>query len=106
MRPDLVISLGPAGPATIRLEAGPTVELEAGERHAAISIRRDPAGDFREIGLLKLPAGVVPHLGRLGILCGLGVIGELRIVGEGAPEVVTIGSREIRLLQIAAKLLV
>lgn len=61
--------------------------------------------NVRRIGYLLVPPEAVPQLGALGILVGLGVFSALEIVGEGAPPVLVLEPRTIRLLKIAAKVL-
>lgn len=79
---------------------------EPDERYVQVDVLDElGAGSARRIGFLSVPGEAVPQLGALGILVGLGVFSSLEIVGEGAPPVLVLEPRTIRLLKIAAKVL-
>jgi hypothetical protein len=91
-------------PPRIRLTFGG--EGDAGERVIHVDALDDVGpGSARRIGYLSVPDVAVPQLGALGVLVGLGVFSSLEIVGEGAPEVLKLEPRMIRLMKIAAKVL-
>ena len=97
-------------PPPIRLTlCGDSGEGFSDQRHVAveeIGVNASTGSlDVRRIGYLLVPIEAVQHLGSLGILVGLGVFSSLEIVGDGAPPVLALEPRTIRLLKIAAKVL-
>ena len=81
-------------------------EGEVGEQHVLVDVMDElGTGSARRIGFLSVPAEAVPQLGALGIPVGLQVFSSLEIIGEGAPPVLALEPRTIRLLKIAAKVL-
>lgn len=65
----------------------------------------EPDGTLRALGAIVVPASAVPHLGVLGLLVGLKLIGELEIAGPGAPAPLHLEPRILRLLKLAGKIL-
>lgn len=81
-------------------------EGEPGERCVLVDVLEEAGpGSARRIGHLYVPIEAVPQLGALGVLVGLGVLASLTIAGEGAPTVLVLEPRMVRLMKIAAKVL-
>lgn len=74
-----------------------------GERRLLVSVYE--GGETRGIGYLDVPEVAVPQLGALGVLVALGVFASLEFEGKGAPEVLTLDERTVKLIKLAGKVL-
>jgi hypothetical protein len=91
---------------TFTTDDGEIVEINPPRRAVLVhELMDDGLNVPHYIGVIWLPPEAIPQLGALGVLVGLGVFSSLEIVGEGAPPVLALEPRTIRLLKIAAKVL-
>lgn len=94
-------------PPRLRLSVVPAIETDyrTAARPDEVCVLVSDVDADRGLGAVLLPAALVSQLGVLGVLVGLGALTSLEIVGPGAPPVLVIDAKLLRLLKIAAKVL-